>query len=248
MPPSPSASTRSAGWQKTGTCSPGAAPRWSAWAWPSTIRLRPPSEQAAADRPATIALIPASNIVTPPLRVLDQVDVHRLQREAAADEPDALGDALGVVAQRAPLELRLAVEGARHALLGGRARRRQHPDLAREGGAVGVGVLAHDLAVAQVEEVEPGEVEPREGRLDALERRRAGERALARPVHGDLVAVGDDVLHLEAQVGHGAEELGPVGAHAVGPGGLAPPTRGMTPSGAQAAAIASRSCSASASK
>ena len=40
-----------------------------------------------------------------------------------------------------------------------------------------------------------------------------------------------------------AEELGPVGAHAVGPVGLGPPTRWQTPSGAQAAAIASRSCS-----
>ena len=151
------------------------------------------------------------------LRILDQVDVHRLHREAAAHEPDALGDPLRIAAQRAPLELRLAVEGARHALLGGRARRRQHADLARERGAVGVGVLAHDLAVAQVEDVEPNEVEPREGRLDALERRRACERALARPVDGDLIAVGDDVLDLEAEVGHGAEELGPVGAHAVGP-------------------------------
>ena len=53
---------------------------------------------------------------------------------------------------------------------------------------------------------------------------------------------------LEAQVGHRAEELRPVGADAVGPVGLVAERRVMTPSGAQAAAIASRSCFASASK
>ena len=49
---------------------------------------------------------------------------------------------------------------------------------------------------------------------------RPGERALGRPVHRDLVALGDDVLHLEAQVGRRAEELRPVGAEAVGTRGL----------------------------
>ena len=208
------------GWQSVGAPSAGAAPRWSACAWPSTIRLRPPSEAAAADEAGGHRLDAGLEHRDPAALVLDQVDVHRLQREAAAHDPDALGDALGVAADRTALELGLAVERARHALLGGRAERGQQPDLAREGHAVRVGVLHDDLAVAQREEVEAVEVEPRVGRLDALERARARERAAGRPADRDLVALGDQLLDLEAQVRGAAEELGPPRAHAVGAVGV----------------------------
>ena len=188
-------------------------------------------------RPATIALIPASNIVTRRPRPRS-VDVHRLQREAAADEPDAVGDALGVVADRAPLSFAWplkarvmrcsAVEPAAAACRSGarRWRRRSRRPCARSGRRA-------------VEEVEPVEVEAGVRRLDALVRR-AGERALGRPADGDLVAVGDDVLGVEAESACW-RRTGRVGADAVGPVGLACRRPGGRPLGRQAAADASRS-------
>src|SRR3954471_4072039 len=66
MPPSPSASATSSGWQSTGTPgSPGAIPRWSGWAGPSTMRVNPPSARAANATDAVIASIPASKARTP---------------------------------------------------------------------------------------------------------------------------------------------------------------------------------------
>jgi hypothetical protein len=49
-----------AGWQYTGARRAGAAPRWSAWAWPSTMRVIPPMERPTAASASAMSAVPAS--------------------------------------------------------------------------------------------------------------------------------------------------------------------------------------------
>ena len=92
---------------------------------------------------------------------------------------------------------------------------RQEPHRARELGAVVVGVVVLDLAVLDRQQVDALELDPRPGRLDALERPSA-ERARRAPAHGRLVAGRDQVQHLHPPVGHGGEGLVEEGAQLVG--------------------------------
>ena len=180
---------------------PGAAPRWSTWAWPSTTRLIPPSalggggDRAAPSRDAGV------EHRDPAALVLDQVDVHR-PRDAAAHAARRRRRPAPRRCRRAAAAPRvLRVEGAAACA----ARRVEpcggsRPIWRASAEAVGEGVVAHDQPVARPAAGRGrSSVDARAGRLDALERAGPGERAGRRPVHGDAVVLGDDGLDAEAR-------------------------------------------------
>ncbi len=147
--------------------------------------------------------------------VADEVDVHRLAREAAAQEPDAVGDLIGPARAELRRGLRLGVEGALHRqLLLGPVRRHQ-AELAGDGHRVGVRVVLDDQAVADDQDVRALEVEPRAVGLDALERR-ARERAARLPAVGGAVVLHGLLDDREDEVGERPEEPGEERAHALG--------------------------------
>ena len=149
-----------------------------------------------------------------PVAVAHEVDVHHLGREAAAHDPDAVGHRLGT-GGHAALDARGQVEGLGHALLGGRALRRQGAELARELGAVHIGVDRADPPVADADEVDALEVDPRAVGLEAHEAAGSGEGRAGAPAHRHPIALGDGLEHREAPVGEGVEELGEEGDHLV---------------------------------
>ena len=111
---------------------------------------------------------------------------------------------------------RLDVERAHHALLGGRAQRRHHPELARHRHRVGERVVGVDQPVAHRQDVDALELHPVPGGRDAVERARPRERAAEAPLQrAALVLAGgrDDLdLQIRDRFDEAADEL----AHAVG--------------------------------
>jgi hypothetical protein len=148
--------------------------------------------------------------------VLDEVDVHGLHRESAADEPDTVGDPLRSARREPPPEARSRVERRGHPLLGGRLGGREQPELASERSAVEVGVVLGDEAVGGTDQVAALELDARAGGLDPAKAPGARERSRRPPAHGAAVVLGGDVQDLEGEVGEGSEQLGEVLAHAVG--------------------------------
>ena len=168
---------------------------------------RDPAERGAGGRDGVGHRLDAGVEEHDPVAVAHEVDVHLLGREAAAHDPDAVGHGLGLGGQAAP-DARAQVERLGHPLLGGRALRRQRAELARELGAVHVGVDGADPPVADADEVDALEVDPRTVGLEAHEAARPGEGRTGAPAHRHAVALGHGVEHLEAPVGERVEELG----------------------------------------
>ncbi len=147
--------------------------------------------------------------------VLDQEHVHDLGGKPPWTSHTPSATWLEVRLEERSEEPCSRVERARHALLHLAVGGRQEPHRARELGAVVVGVVVLDLAVLDRQQVDALELDPRPGRLDALERPSA-ERARRAPAHGGLVAGRDHVQHLHPPVGHGGEGLVEEGAQLVG--------------------------------
>jgi hypothetical protein len=143
-----------------------------------------------------------------------EVDVHRLAGEAAAHDPYAVGDGLGAGGD-APLDARGQVEGLGHARLGRGAQRGQRAELARELGAVHVGVDRRDAPVAHAHEVDALDVDPSAVGLEAQEAARPGEGGVGAPADRRPVVLGHDVEDVEAPVREGVEELGEERDHLV---------------------------------
>ncbi len=141
-----------------------------------------------------------------PAVVLDQVDVHHLGREAAADEPDAVGDPLGLGAVDPAAELRARVGELGQARLAGRARRRQEPELPGDVAAVEIGVVVLDQPVADGQHVAALDLDPRPVRLEALER--PGPANVPRACQRTAVrcARGGRIQDLEREIGERREQ------------------------------------------
>ena len=103
--------------RRPGRRAPGAAPRWSAWPWPSTTRVMPPS--CAPPRRRRFVIDADAGVEDEDaVAVAHEVDVHRLAREAAADDPHAVGDLLRAARAWPRASRVFGVEGLVIALLG----------------------------------------------------------------------------------------------------------------------------------
>ena len=187
---------------------PGAAPRWSAWAWPSTTRVMPAQLRAGGGervRHRLDAGVEREHAVA----VAHEVDVHRLAREAAAHDPDAVGDRLRLA----------AAAGARAACAALKARRhpRARPASPRGGSSA---ELARDASCrrrrrrcrrparrATVTTSQPSSVERRAGRPRGPGSGRPGERAGHPPAHGAAVVLGGRLEAPRTRVRDRGEQL-----------------------------------------
>ena len=132
--------------------------------------------------------------------VLDQVDVHRPEREPAANDPDAVGDPLGLVALEPRAEPGPEVGDPRQPALGLRPRRRQDPKLAGHRGEVDVGVVVRDPVVLERHHVAALEFDPGAIGGQALEHARPREGPPCAPPDDGMVACARDVEDLEREV------------------------------------------------
>jgi hypothetical protein len=148
--------------------------------------------------------------------VLDQIDVHRPQREATAHDPDPFGDPLGREAVDPGAQPGAQVGQLGQPLLGGRAGRRQEAQLRGDAGRVEVGVVVGDQVLLDRHHVTALDVDSGAVGGEALEEPGAGERPARPPAHRGAVPGGGDVDDLEREVRKGGKQGAEVLAHPVG--------------------------------
>ena len=141
----------------------------------------------------------------PRVGLAHEEDVHRPGGEAAAHDPDPVGDLLGPRPVQPAPEPRAGVEEPRQAALGGGLGLGHEPDRPRQRQGVDDGVVADDRPVADLQHVEALDRHPRAGGLDALERL-AREGPARDPADGHAVVLHRALEHLERQVGERVDQ------------------------------------------